>query len=132
MRLDLLKRCGIASALLLLTLAVQGCATVPVRAWQRERLVDPIMAFRAEAREDARKQDLSGPLVIVMGNEREGLMPRVREQCDAKYCQGVPDHSGLLKINWSVAARRVPAGKDLLMRSNTCAAAARQPVSLPP
>ena len=33
-------------------------------------------------REDARKQDLSGPLVIVMGNEREGLMPRVREQCD--------------------------------------------------
>lgn len=33
-------------------------------------------------REDARKKDLSGPLVIVMGNEREGLLPRVREQCD--------------------------------------------------
>jgi tRNA G18 (ribose-2'-O)-methylase SpoU len=33
-------------------------------------------------KEDARKQDLRGPLVIVMGNEREGLLPRVREQCD--------------------------------------------------
>jgi len=33
-------------------------------------------------REDARKTNLTGPLVIVMGNEREGLMPRVREQCD--------------------------------------------------
>ncbi len=32
-----------------------GCATVPVKAWQRERLVDPIVAFRTEAREDARK-----------------------------------------------------------------------------
>lgn len=32
-----------------------GCATVPVKAWQRERLVDPIVAFRSEAREDARK-----------------------------------------------------------------------------
>ena len=36
-------------------LASTGCATVPVKAWQRERLVDPIVAFRAEAREDARK-----------------------------------------------------------------------------
>ena len=25
-----------------------GCATVPVKAWQRERLVDPIVAFRTE------------------------------------------------------------------------------------
>ena len=39
----------------LLALAACGCATVPVRPWQRERLVDPIVAFRAEAREDARK-----------------------------------------------------------------------------
>jgi len=56
MRLDFVKRLGCASALMLFALALQGCATVPVRAWQRERLVDPIMAFRAEAREDARKQ----------------------------------------------------------------------------
>lgn len=56
MNLDLRKRFGTASALVLLAFAVQGCATVPVKAWQRERLVDPIMAFRAEAREDARKQ----------------------------------------------------------------------------
>lgn len=38
-----------------LPLAAGGCATVPVKPWQRERLVDPIVAFRAEAREDARK-----------------------------------------------------------------------------
>ena len=55
MKLDLRKRFGMASVLVLLAFALQGCATVPVRAWQRERLVDPIMAFRAEAREDARK-----------------------------------------------------------------------------
>jgi hypothetical protein len=52
---DARKRLACASALLLLAMAVGGCATVPVRAWQRERLVDPIVAFRAEAREDARK-----------------------------------------------------------------------------
>ena len=45
----------IVLAALLLSLAACGCATVPVRPWQRERLVDPIVAFRAEAREDARK-----------------------------------------------------------------------------
>ena len=49
------QRIGFASALLVLMFGLQGCATVPVRAWQRERLVDPIVAFRAEAREDARK-----------------------------------------------------------------------------
>lgn len=49
------QRLGVAGALLLLLLGLAGCATVPVRAWQRERLVDPIVAFRAEAREDARK-----------------------------------------------------------------------------
>lgn len=38
-----------------LMLSATGCATVPVKAWQRERLVDPIVAFRTEAREDARK-----------------------------------------------------------------------------
>jgi len=46
---------GLAAALAWLALGLQGCATVPVRPWQRERLVDPIVAFRAEAREDARK-----------------------------------------------------------------------------
>ena len=45
----------LAFATLLLALTSAGCATVPVKAWQRERLVDPIVAFRAEAREDARK-----------------------------------------------------------------------------
>jgi hypothetical protein len=30
-----------------------GCATVPL--YQRERLVDPIMSFKAEAKKDARK-----------------------------------------------------------------------------
>jgi hypothetical protein len=44
-----------AFVLALLSLAASSCATVPVKAWQRERLVDPIVAFRAEAREDARK-----------------------------------------------------------------------------
>lgn len=42
-------------ALALLAASAAGCATVPVRPWQRERLVDPIVSFRAEAREDARK-----------------------------------------------------------------------------
>ncbi len=45
----------VSLAWLALACACTGCATVPVRAWQRERLVDPIVAFRAEAREDARK-----------------------------------------------------------------------------
>jgi len=37
---------------LLLAGAVGGCATVSP--YQRERLVDPIMSFRAEAKRDAR------------------------------------------------------------------------------
>ena len=49
------RRFGYALALMLLSAVSHGCATVPVRPWQRERLVDPIMAFRSEAREDARK-----------------------------------------------------------------------------
>jgi len=36
-------------------LSLAGCATVPVKPWQRERLVDPIVSFRAQSREDARK-----------------------------------------------------------------------------
>jgi len=55
MNAHLVKRLGLASALVLIACATHGCATVPVKAWQRERLVDPIMAFKAEAREDARK-----------------------------------------------------------------------------
>lgn len=39
-------------AALLLPVLSAGCATVP--AYQRERLVDPIMTFEASAREDAR------------------------------------------------------------------------------
>lgn len=42
-----------ALALALLVLFVAGCATVP--AYRRERLVDPIMSFKAEAKKDARK-----------------------------------------------------------------------------
>jgi hypothetical protein len=38
----------------------------------------------------------------------------------------------LLKIIRSVAARLGFAANEGLMQSNTCAAAARQPVSLPP
>jgi hypothetical protein len=49
------RRIALAIAALVLVLAGAGCATVPVKAWQRERLVDPIVSFRAEAREDARK-----------------------------------------------------------------------------
>lgn len=37
---------------LLLACAASGCATVSP--YQRERLVDPIMSFRAEAKRDAR------------------------------------------------------------------------------
>ena len=48
-------RLAVSFTLVVLAFAAMGCATVPVRAWQRERLVDPIVAFRAEAREDARK-----------------------------------------------------------------------------
>lgn len=56
MSLSRAARFGFAALLLALaTLASAGCATVPVKAWQRERLVDPIVAFRAEAREDGRK-----------------------------------------------------------------------------
>jgi uncharacterized protein DUF4266 len=49
------RKLGLAVAAIVLMLPLAGCATVPVKAWQRERLVDPIVAFRAEAREDARK-----------------------------------------------------------------------------
>lgn len=49
------NRLGVAWALVMLLGSLAGCATVPVKPWQRERLVDPIMAFRAQAREDARK-----------------------------------------------------------------------------
>jgi len=45
----------LALAATLLALGANSCATVPVKPWQRERLVDPIVAFKAEAREDARK-----------------------------------------------------------------------------
>ncbi len=55
-------------------------------------LVDTLSRMRARGvrvlgadggvRDDVRNKDLSGPLVIVMGNEREGLLARVREQCD--------------------------------------------------
>jgi hypothetical protein len=37
---------------LLLAYALAGCASVS--AYQRERLVDPIMSFRADAKKDAR------------------------------------------------------------------------------
>jgi hypothetical protein len=50
-----LRLCVLALATTVLALAAGGCATVPVKPWQRERLVDPIVAFKAEAREDARK-----------------------------------------------------------------------------
>lgn len=50
-----MRRARMAIALVLLAGAAAGCATVPVKPWQRERLMDPIVAFRAEAREDARK-----------------------------------------------------------------------------
>ena len=46
---------GCAFVAMLFALGAGGCATVPVKPWQRERLVDPIVAFKAEAREDARK-----------------------------------------------------------------------------
>jgi hypothetical protein len=50
-----MRRLAFALLLLSFALPLTGCATAPVKAWQRERLVDPIVAFRAEAREDARK-----------------------------------------------------------------------------
>lgn len=50
-----MKTTRILFVLMLLAFALEGCAHAPVPAWQRERLVDPIVAFRAEAREDARK-----------------------------------------------------------------------------
>jgi len=50
-----MRLCLFALATTVLALAAGGCATVPVKPWQRERLVDPIFAFKAEAREDARK-----------------------------------------------------------------------------
>jgi hypothetical protein len=51
----MMRRNRIVLVLALLATTAAGCATVPVKPWQRERLVDPIVAFRAEAREDARK-----------------------------------------------------------------------------
>jgi len=50
-----MKTIRLVFALTLLALAATSCAHAPVAAWQRERLVDPIVAFRTEAREDARK-----------------------------------------------------------------------------
>jgi hypothetical protein len=50
-----MRLCVFALATTVFALAAGGCATVPVKPWQRERLVDPIVAFKAEAREDARK-----------------------------------------------------------------------------
>jgi len=49
------RRLRLALVASLFFLGLAGCATVPVKPWQRERLVDPIVAFKAEAREDARK-----------------------------------------------------------------------------
>ena len=47
-------RHAVAAALLLGSLLLDaGCATV--RAYQREHLVDPIMSFQIQAREDARR-----------------------------------------------------------------------------
>ncbi|MEQ1832313.1 MAG: DUF4266 domain-containing protein [Candidatus Eisenbacteria bacterium] len=53
--MKLLHQSLLVLALACAAFGTAGCATVPVKAWQRERLVDPIVAFRAEAREDARK-----------------------------------------------------------------------------
>lgn len=50
-----MKTIRLVFALTLLALGLTSCAHAPVAAWQRERLVDPIVAFRTEAREDARK-----------------------------------------------------------------------------
>ena len=41
--------------LALFACAETGCAAQSVRPWQRERLVDPIMAFKTAAKKDARR-----------------------------------------------------------------------------
>src|ERR1700674_974159 len=67
-----------------------------------------------------------GGAEIVVGVRKD------RDQRKGQRCHANLDHVGLLKINWSVAARLGAAGKEAPMRSSTWAAAARQPVSLPP
>jgi hypothetical protein len=47
-----LRREWVLTGLALLLAAASGCATVS--AYQREHLVDPIMSFKADARENAR------------------------------------------------------------------------------
>lgn len=42
------------------------------------------------------------PVVLAMGNEREGLGPRVRAQCDALVA--IPGHGGVESLNVAVAA----------------------------
>ena len=52
-RFATLRRATLALLLALLALGAAGCATVP--AYQRERLLDRIVSFDADARESARK-----------------------------------------------------------------------------
>jgi hypothetical protein len=50
------RRALTALGLALLLCGGAGCAAQSaVRPWQRERLVDPVMAFKAQARKDARR-----------------------------------------------------------------------------
>lgn len=49
------RRFVAAALLAAIGAAGTGCAAQSVRPWQREHLVDPIMAFKADAKKDARR-----------------------------------------------------------------------------
>jgi len=49
------RRVGLALLLGAVLAACAGCAAQSVQVYRRERLADPIMSFKAEARKDARR-----------------------------------------------------------------------------
>ena len=56
MRREILKRTALLLlAAALLAPALAGCAAKSVAVYQREHLADPIMAFQARAKQDARR-----------------------------------------------------------------------------
>ena len=61
-----------------------------------------VVAADQGARVDAREYAFPRPCVLVMGNEREGLAPRVREECDATVA--IRGTGAVESLNVAVAA----------------------------
>jgi len=53
------------------------------------------------ARQDVFKQDLSGPLAVVIGSEEKGIRPLVKKNCD--FLLAIPQQGTVDSLNASVA-----------------------------